>query len=839
MKLVLCKHSQSTVRLLLLIVLLYFAPALHAANGIDARYLQIELPGKGRILSLAEVLVFSKGKSIAVGKKASQSSTMGVGRAELAIDGNINGDYFERTVTHTRKDDYAWWRVDLKKTYMIDKVVIYNRIDCCQERIKPATIILLNSDMTPVWKKRINSTSRVIKLGINKAVQSNNQVGHNLLKNTSFLQQTNKPLPDYWDLHHAAGRSLKNLHDNYGVTSEVDSPVHGTNVLKLVNDNAKFRHLYLIAYKNQRRLPDGKYTFSVYIKSDAVNGKVNFSTGWPRKEIISRPLARGWRRYSFTFVLKSHEVTGFQPIMRFSQQGRYYVAAPQLEYGNHPTKYTVSTEDLLENVGTDNRIVKRRNVHTDYIPDEANRSSVYFEYDYYTTEKTASVIINHGQNGAYNVHVACMDNQPISRPVTLFMGLLALPSKADVPISKLGKGKFACNIRLKSKAGNYGASNISAELTVLSNNETEIKINRNKRYVLFNSEKFNMVGILVSFDPQLPDWYLEDIKRHGINTVFFKVPKNTRGHYDPRSIMLLSSRLEKYGLKVIIGIPLMGNKKRKWIGQLDEFAHLVKQLQDVPNVIGWFAVDEPNKRTWSDEDVLYVYKKIKSIDPYRLVLINWGFDAIPTKENTEPVGGLQSSDVYSFDYYPFLGNKKSIDEFAQYFLLVAKEALKKKKLQHTWLQLYGGMNAWREPTPNELRYMAYLNFVFGSMVSYFDTKSNSKETWGELKRINYEGNVLAVTLWLDDNTVLKEIKKNNNGILYSHWVNGDKHYFITVNTMGRDNLLVLGSQNEINIDDNVKSAYLFGTGNIGSSGSIYEINYTAYESKVIVLTEID
>ena len=69
-----------------------------------ARYVRIELPGKNRILTLAEVEVISSGKNIAPKGKASQSSTASSGDASRATDGNKNPSYNANGQTHRKHD---------------------------------------------------------------------------------------------------------------------------------------------------------------------------------------------------------------------------------------------------------------------------------------------------------------------------------------------------------------------------------------------------------------------------------------------------------------------------------------------------------------------------------------------------------------------------------------------------------------------------------------------------------------------------------------------------------------------------------------------------------------
>ncbi|HEY1065718.1 MAG TPA: DUF1549 domain-containing protein, partial [Pirellulales bacterium] len=67
------------------------------------RFVRIELPGEQKMLSLAEVQVFSEGKNLATAGKATQSSVDFEGRPERANDGETNGNYFEKnSVTHTK-----------------------------------------------------------------------------------------------------------------------------------------------------------------------------------------------------------------------------------------------------------------------------------------------------------------------------------------------------------------------------------------------------------------------------------------------------------------------------------------------------------------------------------------------------------------------------------------------------------------------------------------------------------------------------------------------------------------------------------------------------------------
>ncbi len=121
---------------------------------ITARYIRIELPGKGRILSLAEVQVFSGTTNIAARGDASQSSTASDGPAKLAIDGNTDGNYSRaKSTTHTETSTDPWWELDLKTNVPLEKIALWNRTDSSPERLNGFRISLLNEKRESVWQR--------------------------------------------------------------------------------------------------------------------------------------------------------------------------------------------------------------------------------------------------------------------------------------------------------------------------------------------------------------------------------------------------------------------------------------------------------------------------------------------------------------------------------------------------------------------------------------------------------------------------------------------------------------------------------------------------------------
>ncbi|EJK63323.1 hypothetical protein THAOC_16025, partial [Thalassiosira oceanica] len=77
---------------------------------------------------------------------ATQSTTRtdNDGVASRAIDGNTNGDWSGNSVTHTEEPATAEpsWEVELQFPSAIRTIIVYNRADCCQERLTGALVSL-------------------------------------------------------------------------------------------------------------------------------------------------------------------------------------------------------------------------------------------------------------------------------------------------------------------------------------------------------------------------------------------------------------------------------------------------------------------------------------------------------------------------------------------------------------------------------------------------------------------------------------------------------------------------------------------------------------------------
>jgi len=87
------------------------------------------------------VIVLSNDSSglvnIAKGKFATQSGDYNANsHASLAVDGNVDGDVLNGSVSVTQLNTNAWLDIDLDSTENLDHIVLWNRTDCCGDRLQ-------------------------------------------------------------------------------------------------------------------------------------------------------------------------------------------------------------------------------------------------------------------------------------------------------------------------------------------------------------------------------------------------------------------------------------------------------------------------------------------------------------------------------------------------------------------------------------------------------------------------------------------------------------------------------------------------------------------------------
>ena len=611
--------------------------------------------------------------------------------------------------------------------------------------------------------------------------------GTNLLRNATFLQQTTPPIPDYWDLHHVSALTFKNLHDQYGVDSSIVPPVLGTRVLKVINSEDGFSHTVLMPRQFFAPLPHGPYTFSIYLKADQKGRRYQISPAWAQGTPQIGHLSREWTRYDYPVLYSGNAPDRLQPMVTLLDKGTYYIAAPQLERHGSATPFQPDhpqESSLLPAAASARDVVgKMVNALRGKSTETINASTgMMFEYDFYTDDAVARLRVAKNAVTSMSMRLRCLgvsDSRELSGQIHLDIDL---PSGAsvlvDVPIQQLAQGDYRC---LLEGRGATGETFGEARLRKLPSNAYEVRMNHFRKILTINRMPFTMIGMGVGGWKVPPDWYFEDLALHGITTVFYTRSVQPSGRNDLHELELFLSTASRHRLKVILGIGIAGSKPPDWRERLARFNEIASAVKTNPAIIGWYPVDEPAAKTWTDDELLEVYSTIKKLDPYRPVMVNWAYDGIPLSPGQEPRGTLQCTDIYSSDYYPFAGQGRNLNGFTSVAIRTIETARLAWKSSHSWIQIYGGMDAWREPTGAEIRYMVYSNLLYGGWFSYWDTKSNSAKTWQAIGTLNQEAKVLAESLFQHPEATEVQAPKIDGNLMYSIWGKGSQLFVLLVN----------------------------------------------------------
>ncbi|VVM22407.1 hypothetical protein BSPWISOXPB_4750 [uncultured Gammaproteobacteria bacterium] len=84
--------------------------------------------------------------NLAFEKHATQSSNYNKTNyhASQAVNGNTKGVWYNNSITHTNYEQGAWWQVDLGSKKNISQIIIYNRTDCCANRLSNYQVSISN-----------------------------------------------------------------------------------------------------------------------------------------------------------------------------------------------------------------------------------------------------------------------------------------------------------------------------------------------------------------------------------------------------------------------------------------------------------------------------------------------------------------------------------------------------------------------------------------------------------------------------------------------------------------------------------------------------------------------
>lgn len=119
-------------------------------------------------IQVFEVQALSGNVNVALGKTATQSSTLKTNNDKFGADNAIDGDSV--TFSHTG-DANPWWMVDLEASFSVESVVIMNRwcqdfndMNACLCRLSDASVSLLDGNNNVIATNSMNNTCGILQV---------------------------------------------------------------------------------------------------------------------------------------------------------------------------------------------------------------------------------------------------------------------------------------------------------------------------------------------------------------------------------------------------------------------------------------------------------------------------------------------------------------------------------------------------------------------------------------------------------------------------------------------------------------------------------------------------
>jgi len=377
------------------------------------------------------------------------------------------------------------------------------------------------------------------------------------------------------------------------------------------------------------------------------------------------------------------------------------------------------------------------------------RYEVFFERNYYTTERFARlVVVSH-----------CADTPPLDvteeSPPQPTAGPPTAPEPGSAPEARrrpLGqvlidrRGIGFLNLPLpppgtdrvsvcRVKAGQREVG--AAKLVIRPPRRNEVKLDYLRRALVVGGAPIVVIA---------PGWLAkENIAAVGDGE--FNAVMQKRGH-EPTGVIYatgdvtdealaaLRSFLDSAwarGMRVMFHLPMKLNDNN-CVHDEEAVKKLVEAFKDHPALLAWHSVDEPGPRT-TPEKLLRIANLVRQLDPYHPVWINeatfWN-DSMDYARQAQP-----ACDVFSVDHYPVpdLG-VATVATWAERLSEIGRW----RKPQWLWLQAFGAIEWWsREPTPDEERAMVYLALIHDTRgIMYFVYRPRGAALWNECKRLARE-----------------------------------------------------------------------------------------------------
>ncbi|MCC7493156.1 MAG: discoidin domain-containing protein [Fimbriimonadaceae bacterium] len=132
-----------------------------AQQPLVGRYVRVEAAADHTSeLHFAELEAYVGGRNVALKRPVAVSSTLGRFAGGLAVDGVVEYEWGPTASFWSAAAGGAqWWEVDLGTALPLERLVLYNRLDCCQERLTGAVLRVLTADRREVYRQVLEAAS--------------------------------------------------------------------------------------------------------------------------------------------------------------------------------------------------------------------------------------------------------------------------------------------------------------------------------------------------------------------------------------------------------------------------------------------------------------------------------------------------------------------------------------------------------------------------------------------------------------------------------------------------------------------------------------------------------
>ncbi|MEE9345623.1 MAG: discoidin domain-containing protein [Methylococcales bacterium] len=80
------------------------------------------------------------------------------------MDGNVDGNWLAGSVSSTLNETQAWWQVDLGQIVDISKIRVWNRTDCCSNRLANFHVLISDTPFVSTGLAATQNQAGVIDL---------------------------------------------------------------------------------------------------------------------------------------------------------------------------------------------------------------------------------------------------------------------------------------------------------------------------------------------------------------------------------------------------------------------------------------------------------------------------------------------------------------------------------------------------------------------------------------------------------------------------------------------------------------------------------------------------